>query len=87
MLDSVVRLRMAVFGCLSAAGMLGLWLTWIGGVQLNTPIVRTTFYFFLGALSLSALFWLIGRYVLRCERRHERADGTTSSPTSSRLWR
>jgi hypothetical protein len=62
--DAVVRLRIAVFGCLAAVGVMGLWLAGVDGIRVNTPIVRTTLYCFLGALSMSALVWLIGTYGL-----------------------
>jgi hypothetical protein len=72
--DAVVRLRIAVFGCLATVGVLGLWLAGVDGIRLNTPIVRTTLYCFLGALSMSALVWLIGTYGL-AESASERTRG------------
>ena len=60
----LVRLRIVVFGCLGAIGVLGFCLAQINGMRLNTPIVMTTFYCFLGTLSLSILLWLIVTYAL-----------------------
>jgi hypothetical protein len=51
--DQLARLRIAVFGCLGAGGLLGLCLARLDRIGLTTPIVRTTFYCFLGALSMS----------------------------------
>ena len=60
----LVRLRIVVFGCLSATGALGFCLAQINGIRLNTPVVRTTFYCFLGTISLSMLLWLIDTHYL-----------------------
>jgi hypothetical protein len=62
--DQLARLRITVFGCLGAVGLLGLCLAQVNRIELNTPIVRTTFYCFLGALSLSVLLLLTDTYVL-----------------------
>jgi len=51
--DHLARLRIGVFGCLGAGGLLGLCLAQVDGIGMTTPIVRTTFYCFLGALSMS----------------------------------
>jgi PAP2 superfamily len=73
--DRLIRLRLIVFGSLGAVGAFGVCLAQINGIGLNTPIVRTTFYCFLGTLSLSILLWLIDAYALResaSERTHLR---------------
>jgi len=73
--DRLIRLRLVVFGSLGAVGAFGFCLAQINGIGLNTPIVRTTFYCFLGTLSLSILLWLIDAYALReseSERTHRR---------------
>jgi hypothetical protein len=54
----VARLRIVVFGCLCSIGVVGFCLTQLNGIGLNTPIVRSTLCYVLGALSLSALLWL-----------------------------
>src|SRR5262245_50012022 len=63
--DRLARLRLVVFGSLGAVGAFGVCLAQINGMGLNTPIVRTTFFRFLGTLSLSVLLWSIESYALR----------------------
>jgi PAP2 superfamily protein len=63
--DRLARLRLVVFGSLIAVGTLGVFLAQINGIDLNTPIVRRTFYCFLGTLSLSVLLLVIDVYGLR----------------------
>ena len=63
--DRLSRLRLVVFGSLGVVGAFGVCLAQINGIGLNTPIVRTSLYRFLGTLSLSILLWLIGTYALR----------------------
>ena len=73
--DRLARLRLVVFGSLGAIGALGICLAQINGMDLNTPIVRTTFYCLLGTLSVSMLLLLIDTYALResaSERTHRR---------------
>jgi PAP2 superfamily len=63
--ERLSRLRLVVFASLGAMGGFGVCLAQINGIGLNTPIVRTTFYCFLGTLSLSILLWSIDTYALR----------------------
>src|SRR5215471_21161720 len=63
--DRLLRLRLVVFGSLGAVGAFGVCLAQINGIDLNTPIVKTTFYCFLGTLALSILLWLIDSHALR----------------------
>jgi PAP2 superfamily protein len=57
--DRLSRLRLVVFGSLGAVGAFGVCLAQINGIGLNTPIVRTTFYCFLGTLSLCGAWGLL----------------------------
>jgi len=73
--DRLSRLRLVVFGSLAAVGTFGFCLAQINGMDLNTPIVRTTLYRFVGTLSLSILLWAIDTYALpesASERTHRR---------------
>jgi len=62
--DRLVRLRVVVFRRLGAVEALGFCLAQINGIRLNTPIVRTTVYCFLGHAIAVNRAWLTKTYAL-----------------------